>query len=276
MPQSLPRCAALLLALAALPAAAAPDSARWECRTRDAAGQCIGLSTYTQPDGTRLSGLRSNLGGEPGWHGLLVRYHPNGQRSECMADAAGNCQAQARPPPRDSRGSKPAARGPAAAPAPATPAAATGGRMNTAYTSGERLDCEVDARGACNGAATLWLRSGGRMQGRIVTGPSGPVWQGRLVHHYPGGDREECARAPTGFCEGETTYTYADGTRLIGHKQLNGDRSRWTGEVVQVFASGKRMRCDAGREQLCEEDTQIPVDERGRPLGKIPRSMARR
>lgn len=273
MPKSLRHCAALLLALAALPAAAATsDGARWQCRTRDAAGQCIGLSTYTQPDGTRLSGLRSNLEGQPGWHGLLVRYHPNGQRSECMADAAGNCQIPGAAAPREPRreAAKPAPRG--------TTAAMTKGRGGSPAASAtpDRLHCERDARGQCNGAATLWFPSGGRIQGRLVPGPQGAVWQGRLVHYYPGGDREECERAPTGICEGETTYTYADGTRLIGRKQLSGDRSRWTGEVVQVFSSGKRMRCDAGREQLCEEDTQIPVDERGRPLGKIPRSTARR
>ena len=258
------RCAALLLAMATLSASAAtPDGGRWECRTRDTAGDCLGLSTYTQPDGTRLSGLRSNLGGQPGWHGLLVRYHPNGLRSECMADADGHClvpsATAAREPPRAS-GKQ----------APRT-AAATKGSSSPVAASGERLQCERDARGQCNGAATLWFPSGGRIQGRLVPGPKGAVWQGRLVHHYPGGDREECERAPTGACEGETTYIYADGTRLQGRKQLQGERSKWTGEVVQVFTSGKRMRCDAGREQLCEEDTQIPIDARGRPLGRIPR-----
>jgi hypothetical protein len=263
---ALPVVALLLLALAAAPAAAAAsDGARWECRMRDAAGDCIGLSTYTQPDGTRLSGLRSKLGGEPGWHGLLVRYHPDGRRSECLADAEGRCQVQGKPP-RDTR--RDAAR--------PTPAAASRALPKPAEPPGDRLDCERDARGACNGAATLWFRSGGRIQGRLVPGPKGQLWQGRLVHYYPGGDREECGNAPTGACEGETTYTYADGTRLQGRKVLRGEQSRWSGEVMQIFTSGKRMRCDAGREQLCEEDTQIPVDAQGKPLGRIPRSAARR
>jgi len=267
LPTTPRRLALLLLALAAAPAMAAPDGARWECRTRDSAGDCIGLSTYTQPDGTRLSGLRSKLDGKPGWHGLLVRYQPDGARSECMADAEGRCQVAGRAVPRDSR--RGIARPPALAPAAKE-------RPQPADAGGERLECERDARGACNGAATLWFRSGGRLQGRLVPGARGPVWQGRLVRHYPGGDREECDSAPSGACEGQTTYTYADGTRLQGRKVLRDEQSRWTGEVVQIFTSGKRMRCDAGRERLCEEDTQIPVDERGKPLGRIPRSMARR
>lgn len=257
------RLLACLLAFCAFAVMALPPD-RWECRTRDAAGNCVGLSTYREPDGTRLQGLRSTVSGKPGWSGLLVRYHPNGERSECQADAAGSCQGETtlhhRSGLRETGMQKADKNG-----------AAWNGRMSTHYPNGDRLDCEVDARGACNGLATLWWHDGGRMQGRIVTGKSGPQWQGRVVFHHRGGDREECAGAPDGQCLGETTYTYADGTRLLGRKTQRGDKAVWTGEVVQVFTSGKRMRCDASRTRLCEDDTQIPVDMNGRPLGRIPR-----
>ena len=257
------RLLACLLAFCAFAVMALPPG-RWECRTRDAAGNCVGLSTYVQSDGTKLSGLRSTVSGKPAWSGLLVRHHANGERSECMTDAAGNCEGVTtlhhrnglrETGMRQQAGTK----------------AAWNGRVTTNYPNGDRLDCEVDARGACNGLATLWWHDGGRMQGRIVTGKGGPAWQGHVVHYHRSGDREECGNAPTGLCLGETTYTYADGTRLIGRKAQRGDKAVWSGEVVQVFPSGKRMRCDAGRGQLCEEDTQIPVDANGRPMGKIPR-----
>ncbi len=258
------RLTACLIALATLPALAAPEAARWDCRTRDAAGDCVGLSTYTEPDGTRLSGLRSKLGGEPGWYGLLVRYHANGERSECMADATGACQGEASRYRRNGmretgtlvqRNGK----------------AAWTGRMTTRFPNGDSLDCAVNAQGDCDGDAVLRWHDGGRIQGRIVNGRDGPAWQGRVARHYPGGDREECEASPAGLCQGATTYTFADGSRLIGRKTLRGGHAVWTGEVQQLFTSGKRMRCDAARDLLCEEDTQIPVDDNGKPLGRIPR-----
>ncbi|AXQ30926.1 hypothetical protein D0B54_20565 [Solimonas sp. K1W22B-7] len=194
-----------------------------------------------------------------------MRYHPNGERSECMADAGGACQGAAslyhRNGLRESgtlvqRDGK----------------ATWTGRSSTRFPNGDTLECKVNARGDCDGEATLRWQSGGRLQGRIAQGRNGPEWRGRIAHYYRSGDREECeAASPAGLCQGNTTYTFVDGTRLIGRKQLRGEQAVWTGEVQQVFASGKRMRCDAARKLLCEEDTQIPVDGHGRPLGRIPR-----
>lgn len=262
----MPRCLLLLACLTMLaPALAQPPGGRWECRMTDAAGQCIGLTTYTDIDGSRLVGVRSTLGPRPAWTGLLVRHYPNGERRECRADADGRCDGATTLVQRNGLRES----------GTVTPQGNTqvwNGTLTRSFPNGDRLECKVDAQGRCNGEATLRWHDGDRISGRLAERDGSLSWQGEIRRNYANGDREECrSSSPTGLCRGSTRYTYADGTRLLGNKVVAGRQSRWSGEVLQVFPSGKQMRCTVGIEALCGEDTQIPVDGRGRPLGRIPR-----
>ncbi|HSW13904.1 MAG TPA: hypothetical protein VLI06_13755 [Solimonas sp.] len=253
-------CVAILVVL---PVSAAPPG--WDCRSTDASGQCIGLSTYTEADGSRLSGLRSSITGHPAWSGLLIRYLPNGERRECQADGEGRCQGQVTI--HRANGQRETG-----AMVVRNNAAVWTGEQTTVFSSGEQLKCAVTPEGICSGNASLTTPTGTRTSGRLVPKDGGSAWSGRIVTSFANGDRRECSAAADGLCSGPTTYTYADGTQLIGTRMVRGDRSVWSGVVTQVFPSGRRMQCDAsGREGLCSEDTQIPVDDRGIPLARIPR-----
>jgi len=254
---------AALIAAAWLPAAAAQPPG-WECRSLDAAGQCLGLSHYTEPGGTRLSGLRSGLEGRSGWSGQVIRRYPDGSRRECQADTAGRCEGATTHWSREGLRED------------GTMTVRNGvpvwtGLQTTTFADGSRLECRVAPEGLCDGAATLRRADGELLEGRLVPRGRGHAWQGRLRRQYANGDREDCEADPAGRCQGATVYTYADGTRLVGSKRVQGDRSTWSGSVEQHFPSGRHMRCETRRDSLCAEDTQLPVDREGRPLATLPR-----
>lgn len=263
-PPSLRLHLAALCAAVWLPAALAQPPG-WECRSTDATGQCLGLSHYTEPGGTRISGLRSNLEGRAGWSGQVVRQYPDGTRRECQADLAGRCLGNTTHYTTGGRresGTMTVRAG----------VAVWSGQQITEFANGDRLECRVAPEGLCEGPATLYRADGSRTEGQLQPQGRGHGWVGTIRRHFANGEREECSADPAGRCRGTTTYTFADGTRLVGTKTVVGDRSTWRGGVEQIFPSGKRMRCDAAAGgTLCAEDTQLPVDREGRPLARLPR-----
>lgn len=248
-----------LAVLALLPLAAWPQTFGWECRSTDAAGNCYGLSTYTFDNGTRISGLRGTLGGQPAWSGLIIRHYPNGDRRECLADPSGSCAGTTTHYRADGireTGIMQTRNG----------QSEWTGTQQTYFPNGDRLECVVTAEGRCNGGASLSRASGNRISGRLIVQGSQSLWVGRAITTYVNGDRKDCEVSGDGLCQGSTIYTYADGTRMIGTRMPQGDHDVWTGTVTQIFPSGRQMSCSAAATDLCRDDTQIPIDRTGHPL----------
>ena len=234
------------LVLALLPGAlllhAASASADWTCSKRLPSGECLGPATLSE-GGERLSGMRALVGPqEVVWLGKLTRIENSGLRSECSYAPSGRCEGQLTTFFSDGKRRIESLRIQAGIDE-------YEGISVTLHPDGRKLECVVDASGACNGEAVMRLPSKEILHGVMRTQGYDMKWVGSGRWTFAGGEVKDCVLGPEGECRAGPVTFWSREAKLVGTLDANGDLS---GPMTTYDNRGQQKSCAAATPNGCK------------------------
>ena len=221
---------------------AATAVADWSCSKRLPSGDCLGPSTLSE-GGERLSGLRALIGPhEVVWLGTLARTENSGLRSECSYAPSGRCEGQLTTFFSDGKRKVESLR------------IQSGideyeGISVTIHPDGRKLECKVDATGACNGEAVMRLPSKEILHGVLRTQGYDMKWVGTGRWTFAGGEIKDCVLGPEGECRAGPVVFWSREAKLVGTLDASGDLS---GPMTTYDHRGQQRSCASATPTGCK------------------------
>jgi len=121
------------------------------------------------------------------------------------------------------------------------------GPMTETFPDGSHRRCASTSptKGLCIGTVIDSGADGGMVAGTRQIRDGRSVWVGTLETRFASGNRERCEAASleTALCNGLTEFTWANGNRRNGIKQVVDDREVWIGPVVETLVDGRELHC---------------------------------
>lgn len=221
---------------------AASAAADWSCSKHLPSGECLGPATLSE-GGERLSGLRALIAPqEVVWLGTLTRTENSGLRSECSYAPSGRCEGQLTTFFPDGKRKIESLR------------IQSGideyeGISVTIHPDGRKLECKVDATGACNGEAVMRLPSKEILHGVLRTQGYDMKWVGSGRWIFAGGEIKDCVLGPEGECRAGPVVFWSRDAKLVGTLDAHGDLS---GPMTTYDHHGQQKSCASAAPTGCK------------------------